>query len=46
LPPGSPAHSHGGQGKRAQEYDDSDHQQEQQAFGDHADNAQGDRCDH
>jgi hypothetical protein len=46
LPPGSPAHSQGGQGKRAEEHDDPDDQQEQQALGDHADDAQGDRHDH
>jgi hypothetical protein len=46
LPPRSPAHSKGGQDQCAQEYDDPDEQQEQQALGDHADNAQDDRCDH
>jgi hypothetical protein len=43
---GSPAHSQGSQGEGADEDDDSDDQQEQQPFGDHADNAEHDRCDH
>ena len=44
--PGSPPHPQGGQGEGAEEYDDSDDQQVQQAFGDHADDAQRDRCDY
>ena len=34
--PGSPPHPQGGQGEGAEEYGDSDDQQVQQAFGDHA----------
>jgi hypothetical protein len=43
---GAPPHPQGGQGEGAEEYDDSDDQQVQQAFGDHADDAQRDRCDY
>jgi len=39
-------HPQGGQGEGAEEYDDSDDQQVKQAFGDHADDAQRDRCDY
>jgi hypothetical protein len=42
----APAYSQGAKDKGAKEYDDSDDQQVQQAFSDHADNTQHDRCDH
>jgi hypothetical protein len=46
VSPRSAAHSQGSQGKGAEKHDDSDYQQVQQAFGDHADDAQRDRHDY
>lgn len=46
VSPRSPTHSQCGQGEGAKEYDDSDDQQIQQAFGDHANNTQHNRRDH
>jgi hypothetical protein len=40
VPAGSPAHSQGGEDKRAEEYHDPDEQQEQQPLGDHPDDAE------
>jgi hypothetical protein len=43
---GPPPHPQGAQHKGAEEHDDADEQQEQQAFRDHAHDAQHDRRDH
>jgi hypothetical protein len=43
---GSPPHPQGGQDEGGEEDNDADDQQVQQTFGDHADEAQRDRCDY